>query len=78
MKPCRIVLADDHSMFRHGVRKIIEEHHDLEVVGEVGDGLELLKLLNTVTPNIVIMDISMPNLRGIEATRELKIDACRR
>ncbi len=73
MKPCRIVLADDHSMFRHGVRKIIEEHHDLEVVGEVGDGLELLKLLNTVTPNIVIMDISMPNLRGIEATRELKM-----
>lgn len=73
MKHCRIVLADDHSMFRQGIRKIIEEHHDLEVVGEVGDGLELLKLLNSVTPDLVIMDISMPNLRGIEATRELKM-----
>lgn len=73
MKPCLIVLADDHSMFRQGIRKIIEENENLEVVGEVGDGLELLKLLNSLVPDIVILDISMPNLRGIEATREIKM-----
>jgi DNA-binding NarL/FixJ family response regulator len=72
-EPYRIVLADDHKMFRLGVKKIIDETEDLEVVGEVGDGLQLLNLLKKSTPQMVILDISMPNLRGIEATREVKI-----
>jgi len=67
------VLADDHKMFRLGVKKIIDETEDLEVVGEVGDGLQLLRLLKKSTPQMVILDISMPNLRGIEAAREVKI-----
>jgi len=54
------------------VRKIIEDSGDMTVVGEAGDGLELLNLLKKETPDLVILDISMPNLRGIEATSEIK------
>ena len=72
MSPYRIVLADDHALLRKGVRKIIEESGDMTVVGEAGDGLELLNLLKKETPDLVILDISMPNLRGIEATSEIK------
>jgi len=57
---------------RKGVRKIIEESGDYTVVGEAGDGLELLNLLRKETPDLVILDISMPNLRGIEAASEIK------
>lgn len=71
--PFSILLADDHTMFRRGVRRIIQSITDTEVVGEASDGFELLELLKKTTPNMVIMDISMPNLRGLEATREIKI-----
>lgn len=67
-----IVLADDHALFRQGLKKIIEGVADLEVAGEAGDGLELLSLLQTTVPHLVILDISMPRLRGIEAVREVK------
>jgi len=73
LKPYRIVLADDHKMFRLGVKKIIDEIDDLEITGEVDDGLQLLALLKKSAPQMVILDISMPNLRGIEATREVKM-----
>lgn len=69
----RIVLADDHAMFRQGIKNILESVDDLEVVGEAANGFELLELLKQVTPDMVILDISMPQLRGIEATREIKI-----
>ena len=72
MTSYRIVLADDHTLFRQGVRKIIEEVVDYKVVEEVSDGLALVELLNKLTPDMVILDISMPNLRGIEATRDIK------
>ena len=72
MTSCRIVLADDHTLFRQGVRKIIEEVVDYKVVEEVSDGLALVELLKKLTPDMVILDISMPNLRGIEATRDIK------
>ena len=71
-KRCRVILADDHSLFRHGLKRILSENPDLEIVGEVGDGLELLGLLRTVDPQVIVLDISMPNLRGIEALREIK------
>lgn len=70
--PFQILLADDHVMFRRGVRRIIQGMEDVEVVGEAGDGLELLELLKKTDPHLVILDISMPNLRGLEATREIK------
>ena len=72
MDPYTIVLADDHAMFREGVRKIIERIQDLSITGEASDGLELLELLKKSCPNLVILDISMPNLRGLEAIREIK------
>ena len=77
MEPYRIILADDHKMFRLGIRKILEELDDLTVIGEVNDGLELLRMLKKMTPHMVILDISMPNIRGIEATREIKMSAPR-
>jgi len=72
MAPYTIVLADDHALFRQGVKKIIEDVDDLQVVGEASDGLELLELLKKTNPNLIILDIAMPNLRGLEAAREIK------
>ncbi|MHC1742359.1 MAG: response regulator [Syntrophobacteraceae bacterium] len=68
----RIILADDHQMMRQGVKRIIEARPNLKVIAEAGDGLELLRLLMDVVPDLVIVDIAMPNLRGIEAAREIK------
>jgi len=69
---CHIVLADDHVLFREGMKRLIEEMPGVEVVGEASDGLELLNLLKELTPDMAIIDISMPNLRGIEAAREVR------
>ena len=68
-----ILLADDHVMFRQGIKRIIEESDNLKIAGEVGDGLELLEFLKNRSVDMVILDISMPNMRGIEATREAKV-----
>jgi DNA-binding NarL/FixJ family response regulator len=70
---CRIVLADDHSLFRQGLKRILSERPELEVVGEAGDGLELLSLVKQLNPHLVILDISMPRLRGIEAIQEIRL-----
>ena len=72
MAPYRVVLADDHALFRGGVRRILEEMPEVEVVGEAGDGLALLEILKKITPDLVVLDISMPHLRGLEAIREIK------
>jgi len=67
-----IILADDHVMFRKGVKKILEEDGCVSIVGEVGDGLSLLNLLKMTLPDMVILDISMPKMDGVAATREIK------
>ena len=72
MGPYDVVLVDDHTMFREGVRKIIEKIEDVRISGEADDGLELLELLKDSSPDLVILDISMPNIRGLEAMREIK------
>jgi DNA-binding NarL/FixJ family response regulator len=72
MESYTIVLADDHAMFREGTRKIIERINDVSISGEVNDGLELLEFLKSSSPQMAIVDISMPNLRGLEAIREIK------
>jgi len=72
MKAYRLVLVDDHQLFREGLRRILEERPDLKVVGEAGDGGELLKLLKKSTADLILLDISMPNLRGIDAIPEIK------
>lgn len=68
----RIVLAEDHALVRAGIKKIVEDYADLQVVGEAGDGLELLELLKTLSPDLVILDISMPKMPGIEVAKEIK------
>ena len=72
MTPYRIILADDHTLFRQGIRRIIEEDRNLKIIGEAEDGLKLLKILNRSDPDMIILDITMPNLRGIEATKKIK------
>jgi DNA-binding NarL/FixJ family response regulator len=72
VEPYRIVIADDHSLFRKGMKRLIEDMPGLEVVGEAGDGLELLDLLKEKAADLAVVDISMPNLRGIEAAREIR------
>jgi DNA-binding NarL/FixJ family response regulator len=72
MSSYRIILADDHALFRSGVRRILEEVPGVEVVGEAADGMGLLALLKEMTPDLVILDISMPRLRGLEAIQEIK------
>ncbi|OGR26001.1 MAG: hypothetical protein A2139_04885 [Desulfobacca sp. RBG_16_60_12] len=72
MSPYGIFLVDDHPLARQGVKTIIAEQSELAVVGEVQDGLELLECLNQRLPHLVILDISMPRLSGIEATRLIK------
>lgn len=69
---CRVVLADDHTLIRHGIKKIIEEDSSLAVIGQVGDGLELLHFIKKICPDVILLDISMPNLRGMEAIGEAK------
>lgn len=73
MEKYSILLADDHVLFREGLKMLIGQKPDLEVVGEAGDGLEILDLLNRINPHMIILDISMPNMRGIEAIHEIKI-----
>jgi two-component system response regulator NreC len=70
--PYEIVVVDDHPQIRVELRKLIAEEAGLSVVGELRDGQELLESLKTRIPHLVILDISMPRLGGIEATRQLK------
>jgi DNA-binding NarL/FixJ family response regulator len=72
MKPYKIVIADDHSLFRDVVKKSIEDVPGLKVVGTAGDGLELLEVLQKAPADMIILDIAMPKLQGIEATHEIK------
>ncbi len=67
----RLLLADDHGMFREGLRALIEKQTDLEVVGEAANGREAVRLARDLTPTVVVMDVSMPDLNGVEATRRI-------
>ena len=71
-KKIGIVIADDHPLLREAMRNAFEKHDDMEVLGEAGDGEEAVKLSSELKPDIVIMDIVMPNLSGIEATKQIR------
>lgn len=73
-KRIRILLADDHAVVRQGFRMILSAHPDLEIVGEAGNGREAVELAATLRPDVVVMDVAMPELNGIEATRRLTAD----
>ncbi|HEM61868.1 MAG TPA: response regulator transcription factor [Chloroflexi bacterium] len=72
MDTISVLLADDHVLVRQGTRELLEREGDLEVVGEAGDGEEAVALAVDLRPDVVIMDIAMPKLSGIEATRRIK------
>jgi NarL family two-component system response regulator LiaR len=72
MEKIRILLADDHVLVRQGTRELLEREEDMEVVAEAGDGEEAVHLAKSQCPDVAIMDISMPKLNGIEATKQIK------
>ena len=71
MKPIRVLLVDDQALFREGLHTLLSVHADLDVVGEAGNGSEALQRAKTVHPDVVLMDLRMPVLDGVEATRRL-------
>lgn len=67
-----IFLADDHTIIRHGLKRIIEENPGYRIVGETGDALELISKIRTLHPDMIILDLSMPNLTGIDAVHRIR------
>jgi two-component system response regulator NreC len=67
----RVILADDHSVMRHGLRLILEQQEDFQVLGEANDGREAVSLAEALHPDVAVLDITMPNLNGIEAARQI-------
>jgi DNA-binding NarL/FixJ family response regulator len=72
MSKIKIVLADDHVVVRQGVRALINQEKDMLVVGEAGDGLQLLEMAERLRPDVVVVDLKMPNLNGIDAAEEIR------
>lgn len=70
----RLILADDHALVRAGLRVLLDQEADFEVVAEASDGCRALDLVRQAQPDVVVMDLSMPCLSGIEATRQLRVD----
>src|SRR2546428_10074207 len=71
MAKIRVLLVDDHTVVRQGLRRILETDDEIEIVGETGDGRSAVELAQRMHPNIVVMDIALPELNGIEATRQI-------
>jgi DNA-binding NarL/FixJ family response regulator len=74
MDKTRIVLADDHAILREGIRALLEDQSDMAVIGEAADGRRAVELARELKPNVIVMDIGMPLLNGLEATRQIRHD----
>jgi NarL family two-component system response regulator LiaR len=73
MSVIKVLLAEDHLITRQGIRRLLEDERELTVIGEAGDGEEAVQMVAEMQPDVVIMDIAMPKLNGIEATRQIKL-----
>lgn len=72
MTSINIIIVDDHSMIREGLKQLLELDGDIKVIGEAGDGIECLKLLERVHPDVILLDINMPNMNGLQVLEEMK------
>ena len=72
MSKITVIIADDHELFREGTRNLLSKEKDIEIIGEVGNGKDAIEQVAKLQPNIVLMDIAMPVINGIEATRKIK------
>ncbi|MGD9142659.1 MAG: response regulator transcription factor, partial [Dehalococcoidia bacterium] len=72
MNIIKVLIADDHALFREGTRNLIDQEKDMRVIGEASDGEEAVKLVTELKPHVVLMDIAMPAVNGIEATKQIK------
>jgi two-component system, NarL family, response regulator NreC len=68
----RILIADDHEIFRKGLRWLVESHAELEICGEAANGVEAVEMAKKLAPDVIIMDISMPYVNGLDATRQIR------
>src|SRR5688572_25553608 len=71
MKRIRVLLVDDHNMVRQGLRVLLEAEDDIGVIGEAETGRQAVQMARELQPNVIVMDIAMPNLNGLEATRQI-------
>ena len=69
--PIKVLIADDHVFYREGVRALLSSVHEVEVVGEANDGEEAIVQANGLKPNVILMDLKMPGMNGIDATRHI-------
>ncbi len=72
MQIINMVIADDHVLFREGIKSIVEGHKDIKVVSEANNGIEVVEAANMYKPNIILLDIRMPKMNGLEALRRIK------
>src|SRR2546422_11715716 len=71
MGKIRVLLVDDHTVVRQGLRRLLESDEEIEIVGEAGDGRSATELVQRIHPNVVVMDIALPELNGIQATPQI-------
>ncbi|HEV2696507.1 MAG TPA: response regulator transcription factor [Terriglobales bacterium] len=75
ISPVRILIADDHPIFRDGLKRLLESEHDLKVIGEACDGIEAVNFVRKLRPEILLLDLAMPHRAGLEALRDISADS---